>query len=150
VGEICQIGWWEVDSHEGGTLMPRYEEATKHFGAMANEGLHMPVLGLLAVSEGDAPLVACGCVCGKDIVAEAGSCVDFIWDACFCEYGQVNVLGLQRPADWDEAAVPAVLDIVGGQFEARGVLLRFVLVLEGQPMQRCEVILMVELGVQWP
>jgi hypothetical protein len=131
--------------------MPGYKEATKHIGAVANEGLHMPVLGLLVVRKGNAPLVACGCVCGEDIVAEAGSCVDFIWDACLCEYGQVNVLGLQRPADRDKAAVPAVLDIVGaGQFEARGVLHRFVLVLEGQPLQHCEVIIMVGVGVQRP
>jgi hypothetical protein len=131
VWEIGQVGRWEVDSNEGGTLRPGYEEATKHVGAVSNEGLQMPVLGLVSVGEGDAPLVACGCVCGKDVIAKAGSRVNVIWDVCFCEYGQVNVLGLQRPADRDEAAIPAVLDIVSGQFEARRVMLGLVFVLEG-------------------
>jgi hypothetical protein len=80
----------------------------------------MPIGGLLALHESNAPLITGGCIGGEDAVPEAGSRMDLVWYPGLSEEGQVDVLGLQRPADQDEAAVPAVLDVVRGQFKARG------------------------------
>jgi hypothetical protein len=102
---------------------------------MAQQRFHMPVGGLLAIYKGDAPLVTMCCVSCKDIVAKAGSCVDFIWDARLREDSHVDLLGLQRPTDRYQAAVPAVLDIVRGQFEARRAGFGLVLLLESQLLE---------------
>jgi hypothetical protein len=86
---------------------------------MTQQRFHMPVGGLLAVYEGDAPLVTSCRVGRENVVAKAGSRVDFIWDTGLREEGYVDMLGLQRPADRYQATVSAVLDVVRGQFDAR-------------------------------
>ena len=85
---------------------------------MAESRFDVPVLCLLSIHQGDSALVVgCG-IGGKDRVAQTVAGVHFIGNSGFSEDGQVDVLRLECPTNWNEAAVPAILDVVSGQIEA--------------------------------
>jgi len=72
---------------------------------MALLGFDVPVGGILFIGQGNAALILCCCVGGKNGVAKAISGVNsgsiFIWDPGLREDCDVNVLGLQCSADRD-------------------------------------------------
>ena len=47
--------------------------------------------------------------------------MDLVGKACLCEDSEINLLGLKGAAHRYEAAITAVLDVVGSQVDAGGL-----------------------------
>ena len=82
-------------------------------------GFDMPVFGVGAGDEGDPTLVFGSCVGAEDVIAETGACVYAmsVWLGRYASFGgdtEVDILCSQAAAYFGQAAVPAVLDVVGG------------------------------------